>query len=98
MSGLVTEEEARNVFMAFQTSRKMLVKRGYIVPDSGLTLEKLKTNMDAGAKKSVLNFVAEKPTNESARDNGMEVEDKPEKIFVIFSDDSERDIPVKTRR
>ena len=81
----VADEEVRNTFKSLETVRKMLRKRGYILPETSLTLEKLQTNMDAGMKKTDLSFIAEKPRQTS--ESGMEIE-KPEKIYVIFTEDS----------
>lgn len=88
MSDVPSEEETRNAYKAFETSREMLGKRGYIVPDVNAaisTYDKYKEAVGGGAKRrSDLSYLAEKPSKES--ENGMEV-DSSEKIWVMFTDE-----------
>jgi hypothetical protein len=70
------EEDDRNLFCVLQTVRKMLTKRGYIVPPNEYpTYPKFRSLLDTGLSKSELSFLAEREHGE-------------DKLYVFLSEDS----------
>ena len=91
----MNEEDVKNLFKVHQTVRKMLKKRGYIVPDDDMTYAKFKAKVDGGQRRGDMSFIAEKhalTTSTTAGEAaGITAEDgeSTEKIYVFLADESE---------